>query len=139
MRSGAFSRVRKFRPILPEEKAAESPGLAEVYEMVLDSFRLEVLRTDPWDIEQDKALLREARMAFIYLAREYTIATNQEIASMLGDVGGTVISHHFNNMKRLGKHERSKGSRLLELDEILKGKGGSHEIEDSRPDPVEGL
>lgn len=118
-----------------KRKLQKARGLLEVYEMVLDSFRLEVLRTDPWDIEQDKALLREARMAFIYLAREYTIATNQEIASMLGDVGGTVISHHFNNMKRLGRHERSKGSRLLELDEILKGKGGSHEIEDSRPDP----
>ena len=99
-------------------------GLMEVYGEVLSHFGLKTLQIDLVDIEQDRARVREARRTFIFLAREHTIATNGEIARMLGDVFEAAVSKQYGKMRRLRKSGGLglNNPGIIELDERLKGK-----------------
>ncbi len=100
-----------------KKKLRKAQGLMEVYQATLAAYGIEDLELGPIRIVEHRKAVREARKAFIFLAREHTIATNREIARMLGGIGETAVSQQYGRMKKTGVD----GDLLLRgLDEALR-------------------
>jgi putative transposase len=120
--------------------------LLEVYDAVSTYFQLESLSPDPLDVDQDRQQFLEARRAFIFLAREYTIATNREIAKMLGDVKEAAVSKQYNKLHRMhvsGDYQdqaiKELGKRFAARDPGSEGKAQKQEVKIPDPAPGKGF
>jgi REP element-mobilizing transposase RayT len=103
-----------------KKRLRKAQELLEVYQATLGAYGIEDLEVDPMHIVEHRKTVRKARRAFIFLAKEHTIATNREIARMLGDIGETAVSQHYGKMK---KSEENDDLLLRGLDEIFKKRG----------------
>lgn len=97
-------------------------SLRELYDAVCRHYGLSDLEGE--DGRKPSALQR-ARKAFIYLAREYTPATNGEIAGMLSDVSPNAVSRRYSRIKGCldegGSSETGFRGELVEIMSHVRG------------------
>ncbi len=101
------------------KRLLKAQGLEEVYELILEQYGLEGLEVETLPTVEERKRAREARKAFIYLAKKHTIATNGEIARVLGNVGATLVSSRYGKAKRLLESGDSRGEPLRRLEGLL--------------------
>ena len=107
------------RRVTGERRLTKTVEMAEAFQVVLEHYGLDTLSKGPFEGLVDKAVIRDARRVFIYLARRHTSARNAEIAGVLGDVGETLVSHEFSRMRKLVESGKAGDLPLEQLERRL--------------------